>query len=185
MGALTMEIEKVNKNMLEIEKREREIEQLTNKKEQEKEKKQYEKDLLIACKNDLTEFMNRIFEECLNDNGVDKTTLDIILLKFYDIETRNKCIAEYAKTIQEQDYLNQEYDKILHNVFKKWQNHVKYVETYGASQEALRQKEERKKGEKFERTCNAIGSILKWSLIVIFAPIILLFMFIAGLAKGK
>lgn len=181
MGALTMEIEKVNKNMLEIEKRQREIEQLTKKKELEKEQKQYEKDLLIACKNDLTEFMNRIFEKSLDENGVDKTTLDIILLKFYDIETRNKCIAEYAKTSQEQYYLNQEYDKILHSVYKKWQNHVKYVETYQASKEAL----QRAKDEKFERTCNAIGSILKWSLIIIFAPVVLLFMFIAGLAKGK
>lgn len=92
--------------------------------------------------------------------------------------TRDDILAHIPENRIEYDYLNENYEKILNKIKKIYTNDEK-------AKMQLQQLEIQKQGEKFERTCNAIGSILKWSLIIVFAPVILLFMFIAGLAKGK
>ena len=68
MGVLTMEMKEINKNMVDMQKRQKQIEEITQKQEQEKNQKQYEKDILYSCKNDLKNSMDRVFESCVKNS---------------------------------------------------------------------------------------------------------------------
>ena len=64
MGVLTMEIEKVNKTIIENQKEvEKLTRQLNNAKEEEKTQKEYERDLKKAIEHDCIECMKRDFEK--------------------------------------------------------------------------------------------------------------------------
>lgn len=187
MGAITMEMKELNKNVDTIQERQKQIEKINEKKEQEKEYKQYKKDLLLACENDVKDSMDRVFEDSVS-NSTDETLLDIALYKFYDVNIRNEYINTFGKTEIEKRHIDQKYDKILKQVYNKWKNHIKnnqMQELVKQQEELKKQQEQAKSDEKFENICKAIGLILKWILIIIFAPITLLILFISMCAKGK
>ena len=128
MGALIIEIKKINKNISNLQKRQEQIKKITQKKEQEKEQKEYEKGLLIACEEDLRNSMNRVFERLLEENGSNKQTLDLVLMQYYNVNTRNACINEFGKTTAERNHIDKIYDKTLKEVFNKWEKHVEYCQ---------------------------------------------------------
>lgn len=184
MGVLTMELKKVNKTIVDNQKM---VEKLEKKSEQEKERKQYEKDLLLACQNDVKESMNRVFETCVG-TSIDETVLDIALYKFYDINTRNEYISTFGKSTIERNYIDKIYDKTLKQVYNKWKNQIKYnqmQEVIKNKDKLLEQQIQEEQDEKFERNVRIFFNILKWICIIIFAPIVLLFIFISMCAKGK
>lgn len=116
----------------------KEIAKIERKKEQEKEQKQYEKDLKIACYHDFKASVERVFERV---NPKDDLSIQVLLAQFYKLQNRNDYIKAIAKTVEEQDYLEKNYDKILNEVTKKWENHLKYVQFEQLKEEAEKQKE--------------------------------------------
>ena len=169
MGVLTMKSKKMNKTIIDNQK-------------------EYERELNIAIKNELYNSMDRIFENSFNENGANETTLQITLLQFYKIENRNAYILEFGKTTIERDYLNGIYDKTLKTVYNKWKNHIEYCQFQNnvKKQEELQtQLEQDEKDAKFENGVRIFFNILKWICITIFAPIVLLFIFISMCAKDR
>ena len=82
MGVLTMEMEKMNKTIVNNQKEvERLTRQLEKAKEEKKTQKEYEKDLKIALENDLYDSIDRVFERVLNENGTNETTLELALVE--------------------------------------------------------------------------------------------------------
>lgn len=182
MGALTMEIEKINKTIIDNQKQ---VEKLTKKLEREKEEKktqkEYERDLKIALENDLYDSIDRVFEKVLNENGTNQTTLELALLEYYKADVRIACINEFGTNEIEKRYLDKIYNKTLRRVYNKWKNHVQYYQV----QETIKQQKQEEQDAKFENGVKIFFSILKWLAIIIFAPIVLLFIFISMCAKGK
>ena len=151
-------------------------------------KKAIEKDLLIACKNNMRDSFDRVFERAFNENGTNETTLQIALLQFYNVENRNAYIAEFGKSTVEYDFLNEVYDKTLKTVYNKWKKHVEYCQfqdNIKQQEELQKQLEQEEKDTKFENGVKIFFNILKWIAIIIFAPIVLLFIFISMCAKDR
>ena len=181
MGVLTMEMEKINKNINDMQQRQEQIRKITQKKEQEQNKKQYEKDLLIACEEDLKSSMDRVFQKVLEENGYDQITLDVVLMQYYNVKTRNAYISEFGKTTEERNYLEKIYDKKLKETYNKWKNHIKYCQIENFSKEQNKQS----KLDKIININNSVLKILKWALIIIFIPIFILFKFLCDCSKDK
>lgn len=171
---LMKDFEKENKKTLD----EKMLDKLNKKRIQEKEGTK--KDLLLSCENDLCDSIDRVFKKVINESETKETTLELTLLQYYKLETREACIAEFGKTVIEQNHLEKVYDKILKQVYNKWKNHVKYCKV----QEEINQQQEAQ-DTKFERNVRTFFSVLKWICIIIFAPIVLLFMFIYICAKDR
>lgn len=130
-----------------------------------------------------TEELERCFCNSFEKYGAQTAILGLSLKS-----TRDDILAHIPESRIEYDYLNENYEKILNKIKKIYINDEKakmQLQEIEIQKKIEQEQLQREKDEKFERTCNAIGSILKWSLIIIFAPIILLFMFISGLSKGK
>ena len=181
MGVLTMEMEKINKNINDMQQRQEQIRKITQKKEQEQNKKQYEKDLLIACEEDLKSSMDRVFQKVLEENGYNQITLDVILMQYYNVDTRNAYISEFGKTTEERNRLEKIYDKRLKETYNKWKNHIKYCQIKNFSKEQNKQS----KLDKIININNSVLKILKWALIIIFIPIFILFKFLYDCSKDK
>ena len=124
MGALTMEIERLNKtienNNKELEKNQKEVERLQKKLEQQREEKQqqreYERDLKKAVENDCLQCMNRCFER----EGYKKALITLQLT-----ETRTDILQHIPDSEIERNYLNNNYEKILNKVKKIYENDQK------------------------------------------------------------
>ena len=116
----------------------KEIAKIERKKEQEKEQKQYEKDLKLACYHDFKASVERVFERA---NPQDDLSIQVLLAQFYKLQNRNDYLKAIAKTVEEQDYLEKNYDKILNEVAKKWENYLKYVQFDQLNEDAEKQKE--------------------------------------------
>ena len=181
MGVLIMEMEKINKNINDMQQRQEQIRKITQKKEQEQNKKQYEKDLLIACEEDLKSSMDRVFQKVLEENGYNQITLDVILMQYYNVDTRNAYISEFGKTTEERNRLEKIYDKRLKETYNKWKNHIKYCQIKNFSKEQNKQS----KLDKIININNSVLKILKWALIIIFIPIFILFKFLYDCSKDK
>lgn len=103
-----------------------EIERLQRKQEIEKEQKEYEKGLIIACENDLKNSFDKMFNDNKHNTKIEiQTTLSIL----QKIDTRNAYLKEFGKSgVIVYDYLNENYEKILNKVYKKWENNIKSIE---------------------------------------------------------
>ena len=182
MGVLTMEMEKINKTIIDNQKEvERLTKQLEKAKEEKKTQKEYEKDLKIALENDLYDSIDRVFERTLSENGTNETTLELALLEYYKADVRTACINEFGTNEIEKRYLDKIYDKTLKRVYNKWKNHVQYYQI----QETTKQQKQEEQDAKFENGVKIFFNILKWICIIIFAPIVLLFIFISMCAKDR
>lgn len=136
-----------------------------------------------SCIKSADEELERCFCNSFEKYGTQTAILGLSLKS-----TRDDILSHIPESRIEYDYLNENYEKILNKIKKIYINNEKakmQLQQIEIQKQIEQEQLQRAKDEKFERTCNAIGSILKWSLIIIFAPVILLFMFIAGLAKGK
>ena len=176
-----MEMEKINKKISTMQERQEEIKKITQKKEQEQNKKEYEKGLLIACEQDLKNSIDSVFQKVLEENNYTDIAYNTVLMQYYNINTRNACIAEFGKTTLEQNYLEKNYNKILKEISKKWENHVKYCQV----QELIEQQKQEEQDLKFENGVKTFFNILKWIAIIIFIPIFILFKFLYDCSKEK
>ncbi len=191
MGALTMEFEKVNKTMAENQK---EVERLQRKLEQAKEEKenqkQFERDLKIAIENDL----KNCFYNCFENEGLEKGFINLSLKT-----TRDEIIQNVGENEIERNYIDNNYERVLNKVKKVYENDQKAKniilayqlqqqneqQKLNAEQERIKQEKSDKRWATFETVCHIIGAILKWTCIILFGGIYLIFKFISDLAKGR
>lgn len=187
MGVLTMELEKVNKtiadNQKEVERLQKKLEQAKQEKEN---KKQYEKDLKLAVENDL----KNCFYNCFEREGLEKGLINLSLKT-----TRNEIIQNVGENELERNFIDNNYERILNKIKKIYENDQKAKNTIlnyqlqqqqeKELQEKLKQEKSNKKWNTFETIFHIIGSILKWTCIILFGGIYLIFKFISDLAKGK
>ena len=180
MGVLTMELEKVNKtianNQKEVERLQRQLERA---KEEKENKKQYERDLKIAVENDL----KNCFYNCFEREGLEKGSINLSLKV-----TRNEIIQNVGENEIERNYIDNNYEKVLNKVKKVYENDQKAKNTilaYQLQQQQIKEQEQEKKNKKWITFFNIIGNILKWSCVILFGGIYLIFKFISDLAKGR
>lgn len=180
MGVLTMEIEKVNKTIIENQKEvEKLTRQLNNAKEEEKTQKEYERDLKIAVENDLISTMKGYFEREPFQNACINLSL---------ASTRQEILDNVPESEFERNWIDKNYERIFNKVKKIYENDMKAKQEIQNMilQEQLKQQQiENEKDAKFENGVKIFFDILKWICIIIFAPIVLLFIFISMCAKGK
>ena len=180
MGVLTMEIERVNRTMADNQK---EVEKLTKQlekaKEEKKTQKEYERDLKIAVENDLISTMKGYFEREPFQNACINLSL---------ASTRQEILDNVPESEFERNWVDKNYERIFNKVKKIYENDMKAKQEIQNMilQEQLKQQQiEDEKDAKFENGVKIFFNILKWICIIIFAPIVLLFIFISMCAKGK
>lgn len=121
MGALTIEMERINKT---IEENQKEVEKLQRKlektKEEKENQKQYKKDLKIAVENDL----KNCFYRCFENEGLEKGLLHLSLKV-----TRDKVIQNVGENEYERNYIDNNYEKILNKTKKVFENDKKAQNT--------------------------------------------------------
>lgn len=180
MGVLTMEIEKMNKTIIDNQK---EVEKLTKqleKAKKEKEtKKEYERDLKIAVENDLISTMKGYFEREPFQNAC-------INLQLAD--TRQEILEHVPESEFERNWIDKNYERIFNRVKKIYENDMKakaQIQNIILQRQLEEQQIQEEKDAKFENGVKIFFNILKWIAIIIFAPIALLFIFISMCAKNK
>lgn len=160
---------------------------LAEKEYQRENQKLIEKDRLKIVETDVKDSMDQVFKQCVYDSS-DLSKVDLTLNRFYNADYREQYINTLGKTTVEKDYIDKIYDKVLKQVYNKWKNHVKYNElNQNIKQQQILQKEleQEEKDAKFERNVITFFTVLKWICIIVFAPIVLIFMLCLSLAKGK
>lgn len=180
MGALTMEVEKLNRtianNQNKIEKLNKQLEKT---REEKKTQKEYERDLKKAVEYDCIECMRRDFEK----EGFTNACINLQL-----VTTRQAILKNVPESELERQYLDDNYERIFNKVKKIYANNEKSREQIQLLQNKKQLEEQQKQEEqdaKFENGIKIFFNILKWICIIIFAPIVLLFIFISMCAKGK
>ena len=165
MGVLTMEIEKMNKTIIENQKEvERLTKQLEKAKEEKKTQKEYERDLKIAVENDCINCMRRDFEK----EGYTNACINLQLAK-----TRQDIIENVAESEIERQYLDNNYERIFNKVKRIYENDEKAKKRY-LELETQKQLEEIQKQEEKKQEHNSI-------IIAIFAFIFILVMSIIAI----
>ena len=180
MGALTMEIEKMNKTIIENQKKvERLTRQLEKAKEEKKTQKEYERDLKIAVENDLISIMKGYFEREPFQNAC-------INLQLAD--TRQEILNNVPESEFERNWVDKNYERIYNKVRKIYENDMKakqQIQNMILQKQLEEQQIQEEKDAKFENGVKIFFNILKWIAIIIFAPIVLLFIFISMCAKDR
>lgn len=180
MGVLTMEVEKMNKTIIENQKEvERLTRQLEKAKEEKKTQKEYERDLKKAVEHDCMECMKRDFEK----EGYTNACINLQLAT-----TRQAILENVPESEIERQYLDDNYERIFNKVKKIYANNEKSKEQIQLLQNQKQLEEQQKQEEqdaKFENGIKIFFNILKWICIIVFVPIVLLFIFISMCAKGK
>lgn len=180
MGALTMEMKKINKTIIENQKEvERLTKQLEKSKEEKKTQKEYEKDLKIAVENDLISTMKGYFEHEPFQNACINLSLT---------STRQEILDNVPESELERNWVDKNYERIFSKVKKIYENDMKakqQIQNMILQKQLKEQQIQEEQDAKFENGVKIFFNILKWIFIIIFAPIVLLFIFIYMCAKGK
>ena len=180
MGALTMEVEKINKTIIENQKEvERLTKQLEQAKKEKKTQKEYERDLKIAVENDLISTMKGYFERETFQNACINLSL---------ASTRQEILANVPESEFERNWVDKNYERVFTRVKKIYENDYKAkqeIQNIILQRQLEQQQIKEEKYTKFEKAVKSFFTILKWICIIIFAPIVLLFIFISMCAKGK
>ena len=182
MGVLTMEIEKVNKNIINNQKEvERLTKQLEKAKEEKKTQKEYERGLKKAVEHDCIECMKRDFEK----EGFANACINLQL-----VTTRQAILENVPESEIERQYLDDNYERIFNKVKKIYANNEKAK--IQAEQLKAQQEEETRKNTtayKVLATLGIIGLIillfLKWAVILGVGACIFVFILICMCAKDK
>lgn len=168
MGALTMEIERLNKTIVDNQK---EVERLTKKLEQQKEEKktqkEYERDLKIAVENDCINCMKRDFEK----EGYKLACINLQLAK-----TRQDILDNVPESEFERNYLDKNYERIFNKVKKIYENDMKAQEQ---KQQLIIEKQIEEQQKQEEETKNSIGYKILIGLLVAGTTIFVLIRFFA------
>ena len=182
MGVLTMEVEKMNKTIIENQKEvERLTRQLEKAKEEKKTQKEYERDLKKAVEHDCINCMKRDFEE----EGFTRACINLQLAR-----TRQTILENVPESEFERQYLDDNYERIFNKVKKIYANNEKakiQMEQLKAQQE----EEARKNTTAYKvlATLGVIGLIilliLKWAVILGIGACIFVFILICMCAKDK
>lgn len=182
MGALTMEVEKLNRtianNQNKIEKLNKQLEKT---REEKKTQKEYERDLKKAVEHDCIECMKDDFER----EGYTNACINLQL-----VATRQAILKNVPKSEIERQYLDDNYEKIFNKVKKIYANNEKakiQLEQLKAQQE-----EETTKNTTIYKVLATLGIIgliilliLKWALILGVGACIFVFILICMCSKGK
>lgn len=173
-----MELEKVNRTMTdnqkEVEKLQKQLERAKKEKE---EKKQYERDLKIAVENDL----KRCFYNCFEHEGLEKGLINLSLKV-----TRDEVIQNVGENEFERNFIDNNYEKILNKVKKVYENDQKAKNTILTYQVQQQQQEKQEREEKERKKIiifDIIGNIIKWTFLILFGGIYLIFKFVSDLSK--
>lgn len=172
MGALTMSIEKVNKNMQAMQERQKQIEEIEKKKQEEKEQKQYEKDLKLALHNSLYEYLTERFDNFHSKNETDLKGLELTLFR---LDIRNEIIQKLSEGKNNDAlYLDSIYEQVFKKVYNK---HKKGIEYNQIDIQAEQVKEQQKKV-----ALHSIGNFFKWTFLIIFGLFIAIIKILVELA---
>ena len=177
-----MEIEKMNKTIINSQKEvEKLARQLEIAKEEKKTQKEYERDLKKAVEHDCIECMKRDFEK----EGFQNACINLQL-----VTTRQSILKNIPKSEIERQYLDDNYERIFNKVKKIYANNEKakiQMEQLKAQQE----EEARKNTTAYKvlATLGVIGLIilliLKWAVILGIGACIFVFILICMCAKDK
>lgn len=187
MGALTMEIEKVNRNLIDNQKK---VEKLTKRLEQQKEEKktqkEYERDLKIAVENDCINCMKRDFEK----EGYKNACINLQLAK-----TRQDILDHVPESEFERNYLDKNYERIFNKVKKIYENDMKAQEQMQQLilkkqlEEQQVQQEQMKKSPAYKILLGigvsglVLFALIKWALVFGIGACIIIFLVILGCSK--
>lgn len=182
MGVLAMEIEKVNKNIINNQKEvERLTKQLEKSKEEKKTQKEYERDLKKAVEHDCIECMKRDFEK----EGFQNACINLQL-----VTTRQSILENVPESEFERQYLDDNYERIFNKVKKIYANNEKAK--IQAEQLKTQQEEEAKKNTTAYKILAVLGVIgliiffiLKWALIFGVGACVFVFILICMCAKDR
>lgn len=182
MGVLTMEIEKMNKTIIENQKEvERLSRQLEKAKEEKKTQKEYERDLKKAVEHDCMECMKRDFEK----EGFQNACINLQL-----VTTRQAILENVPESELERQYLDDNYERIFNKVKKIYANNEKA--RIQAEQLKAQQEEEARKNTTAYKVLAVLGVIgliilliLKWAVILGIGACIFVFILICMCAKDK
>lgn len=178
MGAFTMQMEKMNRTIVENQKQ---VEKLAKKLEQEKNKKQEQKEYEKSYKESIEMDLTRTFQRCFERDGLEKGLVNLQLL-----QTRNEVLQNVAETELEADWINKNYEKILNKVKKIYENDEKAknkIFMYQLQQQQMEQTTQQQKENKIFLIFTIIGKILKWICLILFGGIYFIFKVLLELAK--
>lgn len=182
MGVLAMEVEKMNKTIIENQKEvERLTRQLEKAKEEKKTQKEYERDLKKAVEHDCMECMKRDFEK----EGFQNARINLQL-----VTTRQAILENVPESELERQYLDDNYERIFNKVKKIYANNEKA--RIQAEQLKAQQEEEVRKNTTAYKVLAVLGVIgliilliLKWAVILGIGACIFVFILICMCAKDK
>lgn len=182
MGVLTMEVEKMNKTLIENQKKVEELtKQLEKAKEQKKTQKEYERGLKKAVEHDCIECMRRDFEK----EGFTNACINLQL-----VTTRQAILENIPESELERQYLDDNYERIFNKVKKIYANNEKAK--MQAEQLKAQQEEQARKNTTVYKVLAVLGVIgliilliLKWALIFGVGACIFVFILICMCAKDR
>ena len=182
MGVLAMEVEKMNKTIIENQKEvERLTRQLEKAKEEKKTQKEYERDLKKAVEHDCMECMKRDFEK----EGFQNARINLQL-----VTTRQAILENVPESELERQYLDDNYERIFNKVKKIYANNEKA--RIQAEQLKAQQEEEVRKNTTAYKVLAVLGVIgliilliLKWAVILGIGACIFVFILICMCAKDR
>ena len=182
MGVLTMEVEKMNKTLIENQKKVEELtKQLEKAKEQKKTQKEYERGLKKAVEHDCIECMRRDFEK----EGFTNACINLQL-----VTTRQAILENIPESELERQYLDDNYERIFNKVKKIYANNEKAK--MQAEQLKAQQEEQARKNTAVYKVLAVLGVIgliilliLKWALIFGVGACIFVFILICMCAKDR
>lgn len=182
MGVLTMEVEKMNKTLIENQKKVEELtKQLEKAKEQKKTQKEYERGLKKAVEHDCIECMRRDFEK----EGFTNACINLQL-----VTTRQAILENIPESEFERQYLDDNYERIFNKVKKIYANNEKAK--MQAEQLKAQQEEQARKNTTVYKVLAVLGVIgliilliLKWALIFGVGACIFVFILICMCAKDR
>ena len=181
---LIQEVQALNKqNTQEQEKLQKKVDALTKKLERAEQLKEYQKDEFKAVENDL----KNCFSSCFDKEGLKAGSINLHLKA-----TRDEILKNIPETTLEYDFIDKNYEKILAQVQKIYENDAKAKEKIlqaklaeDLQQELEKKKEEEEKNKRkwWQILFIILGKIFKYTIGIVFVIIYSIFKIISLIAK--
>lgn len=156
----------------------KEIRKIEQEKEIKEEQKEYEKGLFIACENDLKNSFDKMFA---NNGHNTKLEIQITLSVLQRVETRNAYLNEFGKAgVLIYDYLDENYEKILNKVYKKWENNIKSIEFEKNIQQKIEESKKNQEQQKEQKKIAMYKLLINIFFILVNPITIILYLLIWG-----
>ena len=160
-------------------KEEKEIEKIEKAKIQKKEENTVKRESVKLVEQDLFKTFKSTFEREPFNNACINLQL---------ASTRQEILNHVPESDIEYNWVNNNYERVFNKVKKIYENDEKakkQIHQIILEKQIAEQQRQAEQDEKFENGVKIFFYILKWICIIIFAPIVLLFIFISMCAKGK